>query len=141
VKYTFGDNASNEGRAERIRKAFVAGRTVGAHTDVMMDAGEWSDSELRAKAAIVCRAEVRRALKGLVDGMPWAGSTSEKGADGSPVWKQRELWAREDYEHNCHIYRRDIAERAVLIHNKLAAECREKYGVGPTLLALAEAED
>lgn len=141
MKYTFGDNAGGgDGRAGKIRELFVAGTTIAAHTEICIDKGLWSESELRAKAATICRAEVRRALKSLVDGMPFAGRTADQ-TEGAPIWKQRELWSQEDYALNCAMYRRDIAESAVAIHNKLASECREKFGSGPTLIMLSEADD
>jgi hypothetical protein len=135
MKYTFGDSGDSGGRAARIRELFHGG-TIAAHTEICIDNDVWTDSELRGKALRACKEEVRTALSTEVDGLPWAGETPQK-EEGSPVWRQLDLWDFETYVFN--INRRKVQTGAdVEVINRMAERCYERFGKAPRKTKLVE---
>jgi hypothetical protein len=115
---------------------FLSGTTIADHTEKCIRANVWTESELLGHASRACREEVRNALGELVDGgLPFAGPTTTK-KGGKPEWKQRHLWKKEDYFLNCGLY----AQRSgadLIVHNKLARECAQRFDESPTLLQIS----
>ena len=135
MKYTFGDRSDSGARAAQIRTLFHGG-TIAAHTEVCIDNGLWTDSELRAKAQRACREEVRAALSAEVDGLPWAGETPIK-EEGAPVWRQLEFWDYETFTFN--IGNRKVQTGAdVAVINRMVSVCFERFGKSPHRVALVE---
>jgi hypothetical protein len=139
VKYTFGDLSDQKSRAAKIRALFV-GSTIQEHTERCIDAGLWTESELRAVAARGLRAEVRDALGQITeDGTPWAGPTSTRRPPAedesetsarAPVWRQLDFWSKKDFDYNYTAYRRRARDNDHVAEN-IARACRERFGADP----------
>ncbi len=84
------------------------------------------------------QALVRRALTATDKrGLPFAGPTSDRSEEGSPLWCQRALWSFEDYALNI---RERTAQRDECHRNAwlLAEECRQRYGRAPEISPLED---
>lgn len=139
MNYTFGDTGTAKGRAQSIRGLFIGGTTINAHTEKCIKAKVWTESELLAKASVACRNEVRDALGALVDGLPFAGPTQPKGDSSKPLWKQMELWTKDDYYYNFNAYAQRGSQN-IAVANKIAQACSQRYGEGPIELQIVEGE-
>jgi len=139
MKYQFGDRSDDSSRAAKIRALFVKGSTIEAHAETCIDAGCWTQSELRAMAALQVRAEVRAALGKLTDdGVPFAGPTrTRKG--GKPVWRQMEFWSKQDFDYNYSAYKRR-ARANDKVAQSIARVCRERFGSDPIFIEEIEDE-
>lgn len=139
MKYQFGDGGeSSAARANKIRALFHGG-TLTAHTEICIDAGLWTDSELRAKALRGCKDEVRAALTATIDGLPWAGETPYR-EEGKPVWRQLDFWDYETFVFNIGRRKAQTASDVDVI-NRLVDRCRERFGVSPKKSALSDIEE
>ena len=143
MKPQFGDNAYAEERSTRamkIRSIFTSGTTIAAHTERCIDAGLWSDFEIRAKATKACRDEVRDALGEIRnDGLPFAGPTGAR-QDGAPVWRQMEFWSYDDYVYNYNEYKSRGGSN-IQVANRIAEHCRGRYSRGPKNLRIIEEDE
>jgi hypothetical protein len=140
----FGNKgADRPSRAARIRELFTEGRTIAAHTSICMHAGVWTVAENAAAALRQHQAEVRDALGVIIDGIPYAGQTCELESEGEKravhIWRQQELWNKEDYYLNFAAYV-TRGEGNVTVANNLARKCLERFGDGPTPVAVVPVE-
>jgi hypothetical protein len=133
MKYSFGDVSDQKSRAAKIRALFV-GSTIQEHTERWINAGLWTESELRAVAARGLRAEVRDALGQITeDGVPWAGPTSTRrppaedeseNSAWAPVWRQLDFWSKKDFDYNYTAYKNSA--KAFLLFRVLSPVARSK---------------
>ena len=128
----------NQSYHEQIRETF---RTVGplstrALALLCIAGGVFPDSWLESASVRAAQDQCRRALKDCgIDGMPFAGKTSDEDGEGKPVWKQREFWDYETYVVNIvqSVDQRDSNHHhATLLHR----ECYEKFGKAPPVTGL-----
>lgn len=131
-----------ESRGKRIRELFGdAGGAMGTAEFVRLcdHHGIWSLEDDQRILFRGKQAEVRRELKVSLDGLPFAGITSEQDEEGAPIWQQRQLWAFVDYELNI----RELVSQRDVLHSearKLSVECRERYGRAPAIAGLEASE-
>lgn len=98
----------------------------------LVDAGIYSDEDLRMYGLRAVQAEARRALRKRDEaGLPFAGQTITT-EGGAHIWMQRPLWSFEDYELNISelIAQRDECHAIAI---KMASECEEKFGRAPSI--------
>jgi hypothetical protein len=146
MKYSFGDISDAKSRSAKIRALFH-GATIQEHTEHCIDAGLWTESELRGMAAREAREEVRAALGEITeDGVPWAGPTrthrappedeSEASVQSgehkrrAPIWRQMDFWSKADFDYNYSAYKRRAHANDQVAEN-IARVCRERFGTNP----------
>ena len=135
MSYTFGDRSDHKSRASLIRSYFTAGRTINAHTELCVERGVWTESELRGLATTQARAEVRDALGQITaEGVPFAGPTPQH-EGRSPVWRQMDFWSKRDFDYNYSSYKRREMSNGQIANN-IARVCRERFGEDPVYIEL-----
>jgi len=121
-------------RAERIRELFTGSSTAElAH--ICLDAGLWSDTDLKRFQFRAARNECRAAIKERdASGLPYAGQTTARDDEGATIWQPRLLWTYDDYAINV----AELVEQREECHEtavKLSRECGQRYGRAPSLSA------
>jgi hypothetical protein len=136
MKPIFSDRIDEESRGRRIRALFsrYPDATIFEFTGRCIDDGMFTPAELRSLEIKGAESVVRKALKHPDEtGLPFAGPTAEcREGTNVQVWRQRDLWEFEDYEHNYNLLRKH-AGSTVTVCNNLARECDRRYGRRPGL--------
>jgi len=119
-------------RAERIRDLF-SGSSTAELAHICLDAGLWSDSDLKRFQFRAAQNECRAAIKERdTSGLPYAGQTTARDEEGAIIWQPRLLWTFDDYALNV----AELVEQREECHAtalKLSRECGQRYGRSPSL--------
>ena len=120
---------------EEIRATFrgAGPLSMRALARLCINRGVFSEGWLESASIRAAQNQCRRALKDCgIDGLPFAGKTSEEDDSGKPIWLQREFWNYDAYVVNIvqSVDQRDANhEQATRMHR----ECYEKFGKAPPI--------